>query len=88
MAQVGEAKAVLRPLLAQQGAAEHPAKAFQQSLGLLQRSGVLCATAGDTEGQHALAVAGAAQGQVFLQPGDLLRMTSQGQLRPGFAGIG
>jgi hypothetical protein len=30
----------------------------------------------------------AAQGQVFLQPGDLLRMTGQGQLSFSFDGVG
>ncbi|MNQ68896.1 hypothetical protein D3C85_834670 [compost metagenome] len=88
MAQVGEAKAVLRPLLAQQGAGEDAAEAFQQALGLLQGGGILGAAAGNAEGQHALAGRGAAQGEVLLQQGDLPWMTGQGQLGLGFDGVG
>ena len=88
MAQVGKTKAVLRPLLAQQGTGEHPAEALEQALGLFHRERVLRAVAGDAEGQHALAGAGAAQGQVFFQPGDLPGVAGQGQLGLGLDGVG
>ncbi|RMS60550.1 hypothetical protein ALP65_04687, partial [Pseudomonas aeruginosa] len=88
LAQVGEAEAVLRPLAPQQGAGEDPAEAFQQGLRLAQRQSVLPAVAGHAEGQHALALARAAQRQVFLQPGDLSGMAGQGQLGHGFHGVG
>ncbi|MNO54953.1 hypothetical protein D3C76_454340 [compost metagenome] len=88
LAQVGETEAVLRPLLAEQGAGEHAAEGLEVLSRLFQRQRVLPTIAGHAEGQQALARTGAAQFQILFQPGDLLRMTGQRQLRFGFHGVG
>ncbi|MNF85168.1 hypothetical protein D3C84_675550 [compost metagenome] len=56
--------------------------------GLAQGQGILPPVTGHAKGQQAFARAGTAQGQVLLQPGNLLRMARQGQLGFGFHGVG
>jgi len=56
--------------------------------GLSQGQRILLAIAGHAEGQQALAMPGAAQAQVFFQPGDLLWMTGQRQLGFGLHRVG